>query len=248
MKRAVLVLILCLSFIAAKAQDAAEIVYFAAPENYPLAALAVRASGEVVVDVQIDLSGKVTAAKAVSGHPLLRAASELAARKWQFSKEFAATNKIPVQLIFDYQPLSIFRTIEKSEKESEKVTKSNHPSAFRVEVISETLVPELLLLPRENGELKPEICKIHNQPLTVEIQEIIYGLISSNDVTESEDSDNEDADDEEEENRVKVSEKLFPNANLNAFGGCSNDGIKRAEVRFCQICRIKFEEWRQNKN
>jgi TonB family protein len=52
---------------------------------YPMAARAVRASGEVVVIVKINQEGNVVSAKAVSGHPLLRAASEKAAMKSRFA-------------------------------------------------------------------------------------------------------------------------------------------------------------------
>jgi Gram-negative bacterial TonB protein C-terminal len=45
---------------------------------YPQAARAVRAMGEVVVLAKIDKTGKVVSAKAVGGHPLLRATSERA--------------------------------------------------------------------------------------------------------------------------------------------------------------------------
>ncbi|MBA3786491.1 MAG: TonB family protein, partial [Acidobacteria bacterium] len=51
---------------------------------YPAAARAVRASGAVNVQVTIDESGKVVSVSAVSGHPLLRAAAEQAARKAGF--------------------------------------------------------------------------------------------------------------------------------------------------------------------
>ena len=52
---------------------------------FPAAARAVRASGEVVVQILIDENGNVIFAKAVSGHALLRAASEKAARQSRFS-------------------------------------------------------------------------------------------------------------------------------------------------------------------
>jgi TonB family protein len=52
--------------------------------DYPAAAKAVRASGTVNVQVTIDEDGKVISASAVSGHPLLRAAAENAARKCEF--------------------------------------------------------------------------------------------------------------------------------------------------------------------
>ena len=52
---------------------------------YPAAAKAVRASGAVSVQVTIDENGNVISATAVSGHPLLRAASVQAARQSKFS-------------------------------------------------------------------------------------------------------------------------------------------------------------------
>lgn len=52
---------------------------------YPPIARAARASGTVVVALIVDESGKVIAAQAISGHPLLQAASVQAARDWQFT-------------------------------------------------------------------------------------------------------------------------------------------------------------------
>lgn len=51
---------------------------------YPPAAKAVRAMGSVEVQVSIDANGNVTSATAISGHPLLRAASVGAARVTKF--------------------------------------------------------------------------------------------------------------------------------------------------------------------
>lgn len=51
---------------------------------FPPAARAVRATGVVNVEVTVDETGKVISAKAVSGHPLLRKASEDAAMKAEF--------------------------------------------------------------------------------------------------------------------------------------------------------------------
>ena len=48
---------------------------------YPAAARQLRASGQVMVEVFVDESGRVTSARAVSGHPLLRGAAEAAARQ-----------------------------------------------------------------------------------------------------------------------------------------------------------------------
>ncbi len=52
---------------------------------YPANAKAVRASGEVKVQVTINPDGKVVSAQAISGHPLLRAAAATTARSWRFT-------------------------------------------------------------------------------------------------------------------------------------------------------------------
>lgn len=73
---------------------------------FPPAAKAVRASGAVNVQITLDEQGKVIAAKAVSGHPLLKAAAEEAAR----AAEFAPTrlSGIPVKvtgiLVYNFIP------------------------------------------------------------------------------------------------------------------------------------------------
>jgi TonB family protein len=52
---------------------------------YPSVARAARATGKVVVRVTVDESGRVILASAMSGHPLLRAAAEAAARQARFA-------------------------------------------------------------------------------------------------------------------------------------------------------------------
>ncbi|MEW6130013.1 MAG: TonB family protein [Acidobacteriota bacterium] len=51
---------------------------------YPPLAKAARVSGAVVVEVTIDEAGKVIAARALSGHPMLKDAAVAAAQQWQF--------------------------------------------------------------------------------------------------------------------------------------------------------------------
>ena len=63
---------------------------------YPLSARAVGAYGAVRVQVSIDENGKVTSAKAVSGHPLLRDAAERSARNAKFSPTYLS--KVPVKV------------------------------------------------------------------------------------------------------------------------------------------------------
>ncbi|MFL6216349.1 MAG: TonB family protein [Blastocatellia bacterium] len=52
---------------------------------YPPLAKAARVSGAVVVEVTVDEEGNVIAARAVSGHPLLKDTSVNAARGWKFT-------------------------------------------------------------------------------------------------------------------------------------------------------------------
>jgi len=51
---------------------------------YPTIAKQINASGEVEVAIMINENGRVIDAKAIKGHPVLRAAAEDAARKWVF--------------------------------------------------------------------------------------------------------------------------------------------------------------------
>lgn len=51
---------------------------------YPPAAKAVRATGTVIVEVLVSETGNVVCARALSGHPLIRAAAANAVLKWKF--------------------------------------------------------------------------------------------------------------------------------------------------------------------
>jgi TonB family protein len=64
---------------------------------YPAAARAVRALGEVGVLIKIDEKGNVIEAKAILGHPLLRAACVTAMRQSQFKPQLQ--NKIAVKVV-----------------------------------------------------------------------------------------------------------------------------------------------------
>jgi protein TonB len=69
---------------------------------YPPAARAVRASGAVSVQVLIDEQGRVVSASAASGHPLLRAAAEQAARGARFSPTLLSGQPVKVSGIITY--------------------------------------------------------------------------------------------------------------------------------------------------
>jgi TonB family protein len=70
--------------------------------TYPAAAKAVRAEGTVSVQVVIDEDGNVTSATATSGHPLLRAAAEQAARSAKFNPTVLSGQKVKVLGIVTY--------------------------------------------------------------------------------------------------------------------------------------------------
>jgi TonB family protein len=69
---------------------------------YPAAAKAVRAAGTVSVQVLIDEDGNVVSATSSSGHPLLRAAAEQAARDAKFSPTLLNGEKVKVSGILTF--------------------------------------------------------------------------------------------------------------------------------------------------
>lgn len=69
---------------------------------YPPAAKAVRAEGAVTVKVQIGPEGNVIYASAVSGHPLLRAAAEAAAREAKFAPTLLEGKPLTVTGVLTY--------------------------------------------------------------------------------------------------------------------------------------------------
>lgn len=77
---------------------------------YPAGAMAVNASGAVSIQITIDESGNVIAANAVSGHPLLRAAAEKAARAAQFSPTMMSGKPVKISGVITYN----FRTSDTS--------------------------------------------------------------------------------------------------------------------------------------
>jgi TonB family protein len=69
---------------------------------YPPAARAVKATGAVSIQVLIDENGNVVSANAVSGHPLLRAAAESAARSSTFSPTLVCGQPVKVSGVITY--------------------------------------------------------------------------------------------------------------------------------------------------
>jgi protein TonB len=69
---------------------------------YPPIARAARAQGKVTVQVVVSEEGKVIAAQAVSGHPLLQAAAVKAAREALFSPVLLGTKPVKLSGVITY--------------------------------------------------------------------------------------------------------------------------------------------------
>ncbi|HKS29655.1 MAG TPA: VWA domain-containing protein [Pyrinomonadaceae bacterium] len=70
--------------------------------DYPAAARAMGASGTVVVEVTVDETGKVIAARAISGHAMLRPAAAAAARQARFAPTLLAGQPVRVNGTINY--------------------------------------------------------------------------------------------------------------------------------------------------
>jgi TonB family protein len=69
---------------------------------YPAIAKAAKVSGPVTVQVTLDESGNVVSARAVSGHPLLRASAESAARQAKFRPTMLSGQPVKVTGVITY--------------------------------------------------------------------------------------------------------------------------------------------------
>ena len=69
---------------------------------YPAAARAAGASGPVAVEVEVDERGRVTSARATSGHPLLRSSAEAAARQARFTPTLLSGKPVKVRGTITY--------------------------------------------------------------------------------------------------------------------------------------------------
>lgn len=74
--------------------------------TYPAAAKAVKAAGAVIVQIEVNESGTVTSANAVTGHPLLRAAAVQAAKSARFKPtlENGKAVKVKGTIIYTFTP------------------------------------------------------------------------------------------------------------------------------------------------
>ncbi len=75
---------------------------FAPQPKYPTAAKITKISGKVSVEILIDEDGNIEEAKAVSGHPLLRAEAEKAARETKFEPITLSGNPVKARSVIVY--------------------------------------------------------------------------------------------------------------------------------------------------
>jgi len=131
---------------------------------YPAAAKAVRASGAVNIQVIIDESGNVISATAVSGHPLLRAAAEEAARNSKFAPMMMSGQAVKVTGVIVYNFVDAQNSAETSVGEmrvDEKIS----------EVKEATLSPEMIAeQERLEKERLAEQARLEKERLTAEQQ------------------------------------------------------------------------------
>ena len=122
--------------------------------TYPPAARAVRATGEVEVVLTIASDGSVESAQARTGHPLLRAASVVAAKRAKFTPA-ASLEKLSAVLVFVFLPVD--------EKEAIKV---RHRNPFRIEVFSENAVINTMTSHYSRGPIRlPAISSLRPTPV-----------------------------------------------------------------------------------
>ncbi|MFN7995974.1 MAG: TonB family protein [Bryobacteraceae bacterium] len=71
--------------------------------HYPRVAQFARVQGRVVLDLEVDASGKVVTIKLVSGHPILGTAAKANAYKWVFDKLRSTDSSGTIRLAFDFR-------------------------------------------------------------------------------------------------------------------------------------------------
>ena len=91
-----------LSFAQVRGAEQPTVVSAVAPV-FPAPAKAVRALGDVFVDVKIDGQGEVVSARHVDAHPLLRKTIEATARRWKFSPATKGEVRRKARLTFTFR-------------------------------------------------------------------------------------------------------------------------------------------------
>jgi hypothetical protein len=194
--------------------------YVEAPSYPPLAYVA-RVTGTVVVDLTLDLSGKVQATRVVDGHPLLAGASEKTALLWRFAEAEKSGAPRQVRGWLDYK-------IAQGTTETEETRSAFFPpNRIEITKVTKQLPRIVSYVPADLGELAEVKCKVHRETMREDTVPIIYGLIIE-----------EDAD-------SKATSQQFPNASLSISGGCVVENARFARVLYCRKCRSAAADWKR---
>ncbi len=229
----VFVLIFTLMFSASvSAQVALVPIKQVGPASYPPAARAVRATGQVAIDLSIDNEGNVVTAKAISGHPLLRAASEHAVRFWKYEKVAIDSPIRPETVYLEYSADIETKLIPESAEASETVTETDFsgPTYGKVRLVE--LIPRLLRLPRKDGIVESHKCSLHGDELIIELARFSCSDVLNDKFVPP-------------DGYLDSLSELFPFASSPDRIGCGNEGIELKEIRYCANCRIARNNWLQ---
>jgi TonB family protein len=187
---------------------------------YPAIAFAAHASGTVLVDVEVDPEGKVTSARAISGSPLLLAASRNAALGWRFQASSPATTSSKVQLKFDFDP------------DASRCNRFYTITPYHLRIAPDS--------PRETisyvANYSETHCRVHGTRLLHARVEIIYGLLDTPKKYEE----------VEKKFFPNANSEVFGGC-LVEKETC--DGVEKqwnpkyAEVLYCPKCRLARQQW-----
>jgi TonB family protein len=109
----------------APATEQPKVISAAAP-IYPPLAYAARVSGDAVAEVEVDATGAVTSVR-FEGHPLLRAASDAAAKRWRFAPTEKDRASRRAKITFTFRPLE-------NELPADQITPVFYPP-YKIEVM-----------------------------------------------------------------------------------------------------------------
>jgi TonB family protein len=194
---------------------------------YPPVGVAIRAMGRVIVEVKIGDDGKVTGAKAKSGHPVLSRASEEAAARWTFEPARQGEQERTALLTFDFilEPTCKAEPIFRSPYEVEVRRTFDSYNASDTEDERPT-------------DARNKHCPVHHLPLQEDKVGIVYGLMGYR------------------PGFLEAEKKLFPYAITNVEGGCVVNMAKNpctgeevqvsprfARVLYCPRCRAAQKRW-----
>ena len=129
--------------------------------EYPKAAKFVNASGAVQVEILIDESGNVESAEAISGHPLLKAASVKAAFQAKFEPLLLSGKPIKIRsvIVYNFVPKEQFQS-----KQVEEDSQETFEAAIPLEVLNDKAIklpqpkyPKAILQPRSQGDVNVKV-------------------------------------------------------------------------------------------